>query len=48
MNWEPPTVWGRAPEQVCCWWVGQLSEHSLKVEGGPSAQQGWVQGRPAF
>lgn len=40
MNWEPPPVWGSVPEQVCCWWAGQLSEHSLKVEGGPSAQQG--------
>lgn len=48
MNWEPPTVWGRVPEQVCRWWAGQLSEHSLKVEGGPSAQKGRVQGRPVL
>lgn len=40
MNWEPPPVWGSVPEQVCCWWAGQLSEHSLKVEGGPLVQQG--------
>lgn len=33
-------MWGKVPEQVCCWWAGQLSEHSRWRVGPQSSRAG--------